>query len=79
MNLSHVVNNKIRRLILFPMIRSTQENKKKYYQQATYEDEFLLFPQPSTGLFFQEIDHFDAIVTPRSTYNEPLKICPWRT
>jgi hypothetical protein len=38
----------------FPMICSTQENKKKY-QQATYEDKFPTFPQPSAALFFKEI------------------------
>jgi hypothetical protein len=50
--------------------------RKKYYQQATYKDEFPMFPQPSAVLFFQEIDHFNTIVTKRSTYNEPLEICP---
>jgi hypothetical protein len=53
-----------------------QENKKKYYQQATYKEEFTMFPQPSTALFFQEIDRFNAIITTRSTYNKPLEICP---
>jgi hypothetical protein len=58
------------------MIYSTQENEKNYYQQATYEEKFPTFPQPSAMLFFQEIDRFNAIVTTRSTYNEPLEICP---
>jgi hypothetical protein len=40
-----------------------QENKKKYYRRATYKDEFPMFPQPSAALLFQEIDHFNAIVT----------------
>ncbi len=61
------------------MICWTQENKKNYYQWATYEDEFPTFTQPSAVLFFQEIDRFNAIVTTRSTYDEPLEICPQRT
>jgi hypothetical protein len=50
-----------------------QENKKNYYQQATYKEKFPMFPQPSTMFFFQEIDCFNAILTTTSTYNEPLK------
>jgi hypothetical protein len=50
--------------------------QKKYYQQATYEDKTSTFPQPSATLFFQEINQLNAIVTMRSTYNEPLEVCP---
>jgi hypothetical protein len=53
--------------------------QKKYYQQATYEDEISMLPQPSAALFFQEIDLLNAIVTTRSTYDEPLEICPQQT
>jgi hypothetical protein len=50
--------------------------QKKYYQQATYKEELSMFPQPSTVLVFQEINHLNAIVTTRSTYDEPLEVCP---
>jgi hypothetical protein len=53
--------------------------QKKYYQQATYKDKLSTFPQPSAALFFQEINHLNAIVTTRSTYNEHLEVfevCP---
>ena len=53
-----------------------QENKKKYYQQATYKNELSMFSQPSAMLIFQEINHLNAIVTTRSTYDEPLEVSP---
>jgi hypothetical protein len=53
-----------------------QENKQNYYQRATYKEELSTFPQPSAAPFFQEIDCFNAIGTTRSTYDEPLEICP---
>ncbi len=53
--------------------------QKNYYPQATYKDEISTFPQPSAALFFQEINHLNAIVTTRSTYDEHLEVfevCP---
>ncbi len=43
--------NKICRWIFFPTIRSMWENKK-YYQRATYEDNFSTFPQPRILFWF---------------------------
>ncbi len=34
--------------------RSLQETKKKYYQQATYEDKISTFPQQSAAFFLQK-------------------------
>ncbi len=66
--------------IEFLFLQFAQRKKtKKYYQQATYEDTFPKFPQPSAMLLFQEIDRFNAIVTTRFTYNESLKIFPRQT
>jgi hypothetical protein len=53
-----------------------REKTKKYYQQATYKDKISTFPQPSALLVFQEIDCLNAIVTTRSTYDEPFEVCP---
>jgi hypothetical protein len=41
-----------------------------------YEDNFLTFPQPSATFLFQEINHFNAIVTTKSTHDESLEVCP---
>jgi hypothetical protein len=53
--------------------------QKSYYQQATYKGELSTLPQPSATLVFQEINHLNAIITTRSTYDEPLEVCPRRT
>ncbi len=50
--------------------------QKKYYQRATYEDKISTFPPPNAALVFQEINHLNAIVTMKSTYDEPLEVCP---
>ena len=50
--------------------------QKKTTQRATYEDKISTFPQPSAALVFQEINHLNANVTRRSTYDEPLEVCP---
>ncbi len=46
------VLNKIHRQIFLTTICSTGENKKNYYQQATYEDNFSTFPQQRILFWF---------------------------
>jgi hypothetical protein len=62
--------------IFFLQVAQRKKAKKKYYQQATYEDELPTYPQPSAALVFQEINRLNAIITMRSTYDEPLEVCP---
>jgi hypothetical protein len=61
-------------IFFYKLLNARKQNN--YYQQATYEDELATFPQPSAVLVFQEINHLNAIVTTRSTYDEPLEVCP---
>jgi hypothetical protein len=52
----------------FPYELLNARKQKKYYRQATYEDEISMFPQPNAVLVFQEIDCLNAIITTRSAY-----------
>ena len=62
-----------------PLFAQREKPRKYYYQQATYKDKMLTFPQQSAMFLLQETSCLNAIVTTRSTYDESRKICPGRT
>jgi hypothetical protein len=50
-------------LFFFPMICSTRETKKNYYQQATYKDQVPMVPQQSATILFQETSCLNGLHT----------------